>query len=388
MPTLTPTFQMAYERTMRAISESEYSRLLSEMWWNKVGKSITIERARERLTWLLNTATIERLGPTGGGTMTFDSMVANTVEYIVGKHGAGINVHRDQIEDLDGTGLNTLATWSADIALQSAYYPQKMFAQLLLNGTNTDGSANAYDGVPFFADNTARTLGGNSVKGHPYNPFKTQLGGYTNWWKGSPSGSYPGALPIDDSVTVDVALKNLGIAIASVSNVRMPNGIDPRMLKVAYMIAPPRMAPRVRQLHDAKVIAQAAATGGGGADVESLIRGWGLGEPVIAQEIAAAQSYSYTTDYITSTGLAAAAAESVSGSDTTYYLVCQTMAQTNLGGLLLVNRKPFKVNYYTGDNGGMNSVELDRLDEFEYHCKGRMGGGYGHPFTIIRVDGS
>ncbi len=389
MPTLTPTFQMQYERRMRAITENEYTRLLSEMWWNKVAKSMTLEGSRERLTWLLNTAQIERIGPTGVGALTFEGMQTQTVDYLVGKHGKGIKVHRDQIEDLDGTGLNTLAEWSAQIGVQSAYYPQKMMAQLILNGANTDGSAAAYDGVPFFADNTGRTIGGNTVKGHPYNPFKTQLGGYTNWWKGSPSGAYPGALPIDDSVTVDVALKNLGIAIAAVSAIRMPNGEDPRMLKVAYMIAPPRMAPRVRQLHDAKVIAQAAATGGGGADVESVIRGWGLGTPIIAQELGAGTSYSYTTDYIASSGLSASAAESVSGSDTTYYLVCQEMTSTSLGGLLFLNRKPFKVNYYTGDAGGIgNSAELDRTDEFEYHCKGRMGAGYGHPYTVIRVDGS
>ncbi len=389
MPTITPTFQMQYERRMRAITENEYVRLLSEMWWNKVAKSITIDGARERLTWLLATAKIDRVGPTGTGSLTFEGMQTQTVDYLVGKHAAAIKVHRDQIEDLDGTGLNTLAEWSAQVGAQSAYYPQKMFSQLLLNGANTNGSAAAYDTVPFFADNTARTLGGNSVKGHPYNPFKTQLGGYTNWWKGSPSGSYPGALPIDDSVTTDVALTNLGKAIASVATVRMPNGEDPRMLKPVYMIAPPRMAPRVRQLHDAKVIAQAAATGGGGADVEALIRGWGLGEPVIAQELGAGTSYNFNTDYISSTGIAASSAESVTGSDTTWYLVCQEMASTQLGGLLFINRKPFKVNYYTGDMGGTAmSAELDRTDEFEYHCKGRMGAGYGHPYTIFRIDGS
>ncbi len=394
MPTLTPTFQMQYERRMRAITENEYTRLLSEMWWNRVARSITIEGARERLTWLLNTAKIDRIGPTGVGSLTFEGMQTQTVDYLVGKHGAAITVHRDQIEDLDGTGLNTLAEWSAQVGVQSAYYPQKMFAQLLLNGANTDGSAAAYDTVPFFADNTSRTIGGNSVKGHPYNPFKTNLGGYTNWWKGSPvaaSGSaaaYPGALPIDDSVTPDVALVNLGKAIASIASVRMPNGEDPRMLKPAYIIAPPRMAPRLRQLLNAKVIAQAAATGGGGADVEALITGWGLGEPIIAQELGAGTSYNYTTDYITSGGLAASAAESVSGNDTTYYIVCNEMSSTSLGGLLFINRKPFKVNYYTGDAGGVNSVELDRTDEFEYHCKGRMGAGYGHPYTIVRVDGS
>ncbi len=394
MPLLTPTFQMQYERRMRTLTEVEYTRMLAaeNTWWNKVAKSMTLEGSRERITWLLSTAQIDRLGPTGSGTLTFDQLCTQTAEYLTARHGAAINVHRDQIEDLDGTGLNTLSEWSAQTGAQMAYYPQKMFAQLLLNGANTDGSANAYDTVPFFADNTARTIGGNSVKGHPYNPFRTGLGGYTNWWKGAAVaasgsfGAYPGALAIDDSVSVEQALINLGKAIAAVSNVRMPNGVDPRFLTPVYMIAPPRMAPRVRQLHDAKMIAQSGISGGGGADVEALIRGWGLGTPVIAQEISAATTYNFTADYITTAGLSASKAESVTGSDTTWYLVCQEMASTQLGGLLFLNRKPFKINYYSGDGAGMNSVELDRTNEFEYHCQGRMGAGYGHPYTIFRID--
>jgi hypothetical protein len=275
-------------------------------------------------------------------------------------------------------------------------------AQLLLNGANTDGSANAYDGVPFFADNTtSRTIGGVGVTGHPYNPFRPSLGGYANWLKGSSSGSYPGALPIDETQTVDTALANIGKAIAYIAGIKMPNGIDPRFLTPKFIIVPPKLAPRIRQLMDAKFIAQAAANGttaGGSGDVLALIQGWGLGTPIVAQELGAAISYTTQIPFVPTTAGANATpgtgainflSETLTGSDTTWYIVCEEAFSSSLGGLLLVQRKPFKVNYYTGDSGGTGmTADLDRANEFEYHVQGRMAPAYGHPYSIFRVDAS
>lgn len=392
MPELTPLFQMEYERRMRAITEQEYvRRLLSQhTWWNKLMRPMPIDGRTERVTWILNTAMIEPIGPTGVGGITFEEMVTQTVEYPTYRHGKGIKVHRDQIEDLDGTGLNFLAEWSAQIGNEIAYYPQRLAAQLILNGANTDASATAYDTVPFFADNTTHSIGGTNVHGHPYNPFRPNLGGYQNWLHGASSGSYVGALPIDDSVSADVALINLAKLFAFVASVKMPNGVDPRFLTPAFILAPPRMAPRVHQLTDAKFLAQAASGGAGTADVAAYIQSFGMGQPVIAQELGAAFTYTFQSPFVTqSSGQTNFLSETVTGSDTTYYLVCQEMRTTTLGGLLLVQRKPFKVNYYTGDTGGTAmSAELDRTNEFEYHCQGRVSAQFGHPYTIFRVDAS
>lgn len=391
MPAITPSFVMQYERRMRAITENEYVRRLaaSNTWWNKVCRTMPIEGSTERVTWFLNTAMIEPVGPTLTGGITFENLVTQTAEYPSFRHAKGIRVQRDQLEDLDGTGLNILAEWSSQIGNEMAYYPQRLAAQLILNGANTDGSANAYDTVPFFAKNTTTTtIGGVSVTGHPLNPFRPSLGGYANWLTSTSSGSYPGALPIDESVTVDVAVQNLGKAIAYLSSVKMPNGVDSRFLTPQFILAPPRLAPRLRQITDAKFIAQAAATGGGSGDVKALIEGWGLGTPVIANELGAATSYTYQQPFqVASTGNTNFATETVSGSDTTWYIVAQENMSTNLGGLLHVLRKPFKVTYYTGDSGGtgMDAV-LDRSNEFEYHCQGRMSNQYGHPYAIFRVD--
>lgn len=383
---LTPSFVMEFERRMRSITELEYFRRLiaKNVWWNKASRTVEIEGKTERIAWLLSTATISPAGLTGDGIMEFEGLVAQTVEYPTMHHAKGIRVNKDQIEDLDGTGLDLLAKWSADIGNEIAYYPQRLMAQLLLNGANTDGSANAYDGVPFFADNSNK---------HPYNPFRPGLGGYANWLHGSSAGSYPGALAIDDvnATTVDTALQNLGKAIAYIASVKMPNGIDPRFLTPVAIIAPPRMAPRLRELTKAKYIAQAAgASGGGAADVEALITGWGLGEPIIAQELTGNTTYSAQFAVQNSTsGLTTLFSETLTGSDSTYYIVCQENMSTQLGGLLYVLRKPFKVTYYTGEGGGTGvDAILDRANELEYHVKGRMSAQYGHPYAIFRVDGT
>ena len=383
MPEITPSFVFGYEREMRVITETSYVNRLAakNTWWNKVSRKMPIERLTERVTWFLETAMIEPVGPSGTGAIEFENLVTQTAEYPTFRHGAGIKVQRDQLEDLDGTGLNALSAWSAQVGNETAYYPQRLMAQLLLNGANTDGSANAYDGVPFFT---------GTSNPHPYNPFRTNLGGYANWLKGASSGTYPGALDISDAVTADQALINLGKAIAYIATIKQANGVDPRGLTPAFILAPPRMAPRLRQLTDAKFIAQQAAGGAGSGDVQAIIEGWGLGTPVIAQEIGASMTYTGAKmPFMASGGKTSFAAENLTGSDTTWYIVCQEMASTQLGGLLYVTRKDFKVNYYTGDSGGTAmSAELDRFNEFEYHVQGRMSAQYGHPYTIFRVDAS
>lgn len=390
MPDITPSFVMQYERRMRAITENEYARRLASenTWWNRVARTIPIEGKSERISWLLDTATIEPIGPTGVGRFGFEELVTQSGEYPVFRHGRGMSVHRDQIEDLDGTGLDILGKWSANVGNEIAYYPQRLFTQLLLNGANTDGSANAYDGVPFFADNTT-----NGGTGHPYNPFATSLGGYANWLHGAASGNYPGACPIDsvNASTVDIAFANLQKVITFIAGLKMPNGQDPRFLKPVFLLIPPALTQRAFQLTDAKFIAQAAgASGGGAADIEAVHQAWGLGRPLIAQEIAGAFSYSYKMPFVVSPntgGQISMLPETVTGSNTTYYVVCQEMQTTQLGGLLYVTRKPFKVNYYTGDSGGEGRMaDLDRMNEFEYHVQGRMSAQYGHPYTIFRID--
>ena len=389
MPDLTPSFLMEYERRMRAITETEYVRRLAakNTWWNKIVRPTPIEGRTERMAWFLDTAMIEPVGPSGTGDIKFESMVAITAEYPTFRHAKGIEVQRDQVEDLDGTGLNQLAKWSENIGNEIAYYPQRLAAQLILNGANTDGSANAYDGVPFFAD---------ASNPHPVNPFDLTKGYYANWCHGSSSNalvpSYPGALPIHsfgaNAVTADVAYANYAQALAFIQSLKMPNGVDPRFLNPVYLLGPQALAPRFSMLTDAKFIAAAAASGGGSLDISGFIEKFGLGQPLIAQELGGAISYSFPQPFMGAGGNVTYLNEaSVKGSDQTWYIVCQEMQTTQLGGLLYVQRKPFKVTYYTGDSGGTAmSAQLDRMNKLEYHVQGRCADQYGHPYTLFRFD--
>lgn len=384
---LTPSFVMQYERRMRAITENEYVRRLAaeSMWWSRVMRTTNIEGRTERMTWFLDTATIEPAGGDFNGTMTFQNMVTQTAEYPSFHHNKGIRVHVDQLEDLNGTGLNELAKWSENIGNETAYYPQLLAAQLILNGSATDGTANAYDGVPFFTPFAS----GNPHYSNPTNntgPFYNDLTGAADATSG-----YPGALPIDEaSTTVDVALANLNKAVAYIASVKMPNGRDPRFLKPEFILAPPKLFPRLGQLTDAKFIAQAAASGGGSGDIVGYFSRLGLGQPVRVDEFMGTQSYTFKQPFVASGGnVSFKTTAAVSGSDTTYYIVCREMQTTQLGGLLFVNRKPFKVNYYTGDGGGtgMDAI-LQRMRQVEYQVDGRMSAQYGHPYAIFKVRGT
>lgn len=412
---VTPSFVMQYERDMRVINETAYMSMLAgeNYWANKVLKELDTDSKSTRVTWFLRTAMIEPIGPSGSGGMDFNGLVTQTVEYPTFKHGNGIRVQVDQLEDLDGTGLDELATWASDTGMQIAYYPQQLAAQALLNGANTDGTATTYDGLPFFMDNTVGTGNpsgdGEYSNGHYYNPFKPSLGGYYNWLHGSAVAAtanpvtghqyYPGALPIDDSVPVDTALQNLGKAIAYTLSIKQANGVQPRFLKVAFIMAPPRMAPRLRILMNAAFIAMQTAAasgsfggGGGSADVSAVISGFGLGKPIIAAELGANFTYSAQMPFSTAnqvgntTGNITYLPETLTGSDTTWYLVMQENQSTQLGGLVHIKRKPFAIRYF--GEGGQSVLDqmLSRADEIEYQCKGRMSVQLGHPFAIFRFD--
>lgn len=394
MQQLTPSFVFSLEKRMAAIREDEFARALSDTetnYWTRHSKLLDIKGASERKTWFLSTAEIK---PDGlGGTQDFDPLVTQTTELVPQRYKAGISVKKDQLLDLGGSGLDILNEWSSQIGYKSAYFPQRLFAELLMNGANTDGSAAAYDGIPFFADSTQ-----NGGVGHYVNPYQPSLGGFMNWLHGASSGAYPGACPIDDSVTLDVAFKNLSKVIAYVRGWKMPDGITPRFLRPAGVIIPPRMVTQVTQLLSAKYIAQAAATGGGSGDVEMIIRRWGLPAPTVADELAATTSY--TTKILQAmqsgtaqgTGVQTAYKETITGNDTTWYMVMEQNLSSQLGGIVHVVREPFRTNFFFGE-GGMGSATgidaiLNRALEIEYHHTGRLSMQYGHPYAIVRVDAS
>lgn len=348
MPAVTPRFTLKLEDRMQVIVEREYTRLTSNLWWQKVAKVRKSTGAKELITWLLSTAQIKDMGL--GGNMSFDDLVA-TYTTIENKHaGGGLRLKKDKFEDTDGGGMDIAAQWSSDIGNYMAYWPQKLVTHFLKNAHNLAGSGGytGYDGKAFFAAD------------HPYNQFKVALGTFKNIFTGGASGDYPGACPIDESVTAEVALQNLGKIMAYIASIKMPNGEDPRYLRPAGLIVPPRMFPRAVQLTNAKFIASAASSGGGSSDVEMLIKALGYATPQMADELAGFES------------------------NTTFFVACEQVASSELGAAVYQEREPFYINFY----GAMTESQLNRLDELEWQCKGRNAVSGGHPFLLFKCKGS
>jgi hypothetical protein len=126
---------------------------------------------------------------------------------------------------------------------------------------------------------------------------------------------------------------------------------------------PPALQARAQQLTNARFIAQAAASGGGSADVEYVVNNWGYGQPVVAPELGSAFT---------------------NGSDTSYYVVAEQLASDELGSLLYIEREPFSIVY----NTGMTDAQLRRASTLQWTIKGRNVVGYGHPYLLFKVKAS
>src|SRR6266571_7107781 len=190
MPAITPEFVFDLESNMRTITVREYERLLDQLWWRTVTREMTSGAKKERISWLLDSARIQRTGK--GGNIEFEDIVALTYEIENENAAAGLKVKKEQLEDLDGNGIDLAAHWARQMGAYAAYWPQKMVAKAIRdNGL-------AYDGVNFF-----------SAVGHKVNPFNASAGTYKNRFTGAAAGIYPGAIPIDESVSVETAVNNI-----------------------------------------------------------------------------------------------------------------------------------------------------------------------------------
>lgn len=339
------------ESRLRVIQEDEYSRFMASenQWWEPFVKVHPSGSRKELFFWILSTATIEPQGK--GGNLEFDDMAIIESDYTNLDAGKGLKIRKQQFEDLDGNGVQVAEAWTRQISAQAAYWPQRQASSLILSGE----TGIAYDKKTYFASD------------HPYNPFNTGAGTYANIFTGGSSGAYPGALRIDEGVTLDVAFANVGKAIAYIKSLRMPNGKDPRFLVPKYLIVPPALQTRAVQLTDAKYFALAASGGAGTADVAGVIKRWGLNTPVVAPEFSSAAS-------------------GVSADDTSWYIGCEQVTSSQLGALLYVDREPFKITYYTGEGGGTGvDAILDRAKELEWHTHGRNVAGYGHPYAMFKA---
>jgi hypothetical protein len=172
------------------------------------------------------------------------------------------------------------------------------------------------------------------------------------------------SVPIDNTVSADVAVKSLTTVFANIASIKLANGTQPRYLRPAAIITPPAMFARAVQLTSAKTLAMeagVAGNGGGGADVEGLIKALGYGTPMQADEFAGFET------------------------NTTYFVVAKQIDEDELGSMLYVEREPFSVRYYTGRGGGTGAdAILGRADMLEWQTSGRNTTQYGHPYLMFK----
>lgn len=340
---LTPSFVFDLESRMRVIANDEYSRLVANLWYQKITKELPSQSRRELFFWMLDTAQIE-----GGeeGSMEFEELVMKGHEYTSDFARKGLKVLRSKFEDLDGNGVNIATEWTRQIAQQMAYWPQAKVCEALLAGE----TELAYDGKAYFADD------------HPVNPFDSAAGEYSNLWSDSTSTGGSVGVKLDDRHSLDTAFKSMAEIRNAIAAIPMPNGSQPRKLRPLFFLAPPRMMDRLTQLTSAKFIGNDGST-----DVSGVIARWGLQPPVEVDELGAA----------------------FGGSDTDCYLVTAQLGGDGLGGLVYVNREPFAINYYSGSGAGATGLDaaLNRNRELEWHVAGRNKVGYGHPYLIHKLVG-
>lgn len=370
---MTADFLFSIEKRMRNINVFNYMKMLASenIWYTKLLRDMPLDGKSERFNWLLSTASIEQLtandGGESGGSFNFDELETITTEYFPAMHGRAYKIGKMKYLNFLNGGIDPLTKWAGDVGTYGAYYPQKLLTLVLLNGENTLG----YDGVNFFSAS------------HPVHPLIPGLGTYANLFTGAASGSYPGALPIDESVTIDVALKNLTTALAYIAgSISQPNGAgDPRFLEPAFVLYPPRLVGRVNQLLDASFIGQASTGGAGSADIKPILKKWRLTEPLMAKELDGSRSYTFMGP----TG----ASTTVTGSDTTWYIVCREANELELGAFIRNLRMPFTLHTYSGDSGtqGIDAV-LGRSQDLEYHYDSWQAVNVGHPYTIFKFKGS
>lgn len=366
---LSPQYLADFETEMKVVSGTDYDRLLSELWWQRITKTRTSGARRDILTWLLATAKIE-YGNQDGGTMRFEQLEAMMTEIVHQEANSGLKLHKYQLTDTDGNGWDMGVEWAKQIGAYMAYWPQKQvtrflkeghLAQTLIAGSNgkTQGFT-GYDNLPFFHN------------AHPVDPFRAGSGTYANLLTGAAASTpatdlndaiYPGACPIHSaasgagSVTLDVAIENLTKVYAYITSLIGPNGEDPRYLHPMGIICAPALAIRAGHVVSAKQIAMAATGGAGSTDITGVIASMGFQAPISAAELASFES------------------------GTTYFVVAKEMQASEMGGVIYTEREPFAISYYDGSM----DAQLDRIKQLEWHLSGRNSVAPGHPYHIFKV---
>lgn len=345
MGVLTNEFLLTLEDNMRVVTENTYMSLLEKQWWRRIARELSSQSRKEKFNWLIETGF---MGYMTEGDVQFHDLAIQSQEFeaqFIG--GSGLKMLRSQLEDLDGNGVEVATAWSRTMGALAAYFPQQEVAKAILANPLT------YDGLAMFHQNTGGTTG------HPLNPKDTAKGRFANLFTSTADlPNNPGACPIQEGITLDVAQANLNKALSYIRSIKQPNGVNPRNIQAKFLFVPTALNARARLVTGAKMVAQDAASGGGSADVSMYIDTFGL-EVIEVPELGAAYP---------------------GGSDTTYYIGCELLGLAQ-GAFTYVNREPVTISYH----GPQTDAQLASRRDYEWFVQGRSVVGPGHPFLLFKV---
>ena len=327
---ITPQWLQDFETGLNTLISSQSERITRNLIWDKVCDVKQSKSRRELYFFLIESMKLH--SEALGGQKRFDDIIAKSLEIENANSGAGLILHREEIEDnqmRNPPGMPPLdysATWARKMGANAARQPQDAMFDLLATGE----SATGYDGVAFFSAS------------HP--TFDAAGTTYQNLLTGAASGNFPGACPIDAGVALDVAATNFGKAVAFVEGLTGPDG-KPRNLKVKYAMAGVGLKKRLLELLDTQYLSTAG--------IENVVSRYGI-EPIIASEIGAAQTY--------------------------YYLICEFFPGEG-GPVIYQNREDYRLLPFVPED----DAALSRARRFEWHFEGRNAAAFGHPWLIFKV---
>lgn len=318
MADITPKFIYDFESNLTAKYSNAWSRVLKNLWWDRLAVRQESSSRVELYEWMLETAQIR---PTGskGTELDFEDLASVPHQIENESFGTALRLHREAIED---NRYAKAPQWAAQVGGATAYHPQRLVTDLILSGKTKLG----YDGKPFFSTQ------------HPVNPFDDAKGTYSNLFTGKP-----------------LTAANVAAVVAEIAKVRQPSG-DPRYLRPSILVVDPSNQLVANTITGAEIITDPTNSSGGAPATNVIKQSYGFAQPIVADEL------------VVDPGV--------------WYVGVEADEDAFQGAFVYQERKPFELTSYTG----MSEAELDRINEFEWHVRGRNVGAYGHPYLFFRVE--
>lgn len=361
MPVLDRNFLFNLETSWQELAELEMQRLVSNLWYQTVMKTIPIKSGKEIFAWVLNNAVLEGTGM--DPSVRYRSMAILESTVIPEYNSGALELQRAQFEDLDGNGIDVGSDWVTQMTSQAIFLPQRLCALMLMDGYSGSSVAQpyafsngiCYDGLQFFS------------QVHPVDQTNNSVGVFANVFTGNPGNAssqdpnqavYPGAIDIriggPGGATVDSAFAALQNAYKYIRALKMPNGIDPRYLIPKYTLNPTTLFPHMVNLLDSKWIAMSSKGGGGSTEISGQLQKYGYGTPLECPELNADPNV--------------------------FYIVAEQAASSRMGGLVYALREPSSIRYHDRNTNNY----LDENDLIHWIMRGRSAAAYGHPYYVFQ----